>query len=696
MKVYTTDRIRNVVILGHGGSGKTSLVEAMAYLSGVTSRMGSVSEGNTVSDYDKEEIKRKFSINTTVMPIIWGDIKVNVLDTPGYFDFVGEAEEAAAAADAAVIVINGKNGVEVGTQKAWDLCEKYKLPRMFFVSNMDVDNASFRQVVEDLTDLYGKKIAPIHLPIRENEKFVGYVNVVRQEGRRWLEKGEKEPCEIPDYSMEYLEKYRENLLEAVAETSEEFMDRYFAGETFSPAEIMAALTMNVDDGSIVPVAMGSPVNFQGVINLLDDIVQYFPSPDKRTIAGINMKTSEIYEANYDFAKAKSAFVFKTIVDPFIGKYSLVKVASGVIKNDDVLYNVNRDEEVKLNKLYIMEGSKPIEISELHAGDIGAIGKLNVTRTGDSLATKNTPIQYAGIDTSTPYTYKRYFAKNKGEEDKVAQALAKMMLEDLTMKAVNDAENRQTLIYGMGDQHIDIIASKLLTKYKVEIDLARPKVAFRETIRKSSDVEAKYKKQSGGHGQYGHVKMRFANSGDMETPYVFEQVVVGGAVPKNYFPAVEKGIQESVQRGPLAAYPVVGVKATLYDGSYHPVDSSEMAFKTAAMQAFKKGFMEASPVLLEPIASLKVTVPDKFTGDVMGDLNKRRGRVLGMNPDHKGNQIIEADIPMMELYGYSTQLRSMTGGAGNFAYEFARYEQAPSDIQAKEVEARANKVKSMEE
>ena len=696
MKVYTTDRIRNVVILGHGGSGKTSLVEAMAYLSGVTSRMGSVSEGNTVSDYDKEEIKRKFSINTTVMPIIWGDIKVNVLDTPGYFDFVGEAEEAAAAADAAVIVINGKNGVEVGTQKAWDLCEKYKLPRMFFVSNMDVDNASFRQVVEDLTELYGKKIAPIHLPIRENEKFVGYVNVVRQEGRRWLEKGEKEPCDIPDYSMEYLEKYRENLLEAVAETSEEFMDRYFAGEEFSPAEIMAALTMNVDDGSIVPVAMGSPVNFQGVMNLLDDIVQYFPSPDKRKIAGINMKTSEIYEANYDFAKAKSAFVFKTIVDPFIGKYSLVKVASGVIKNDDLLYNVNRDEEVKLNKLYVMEGSKPIEIAELHAGDIGAIGKLNVTRTGDSLATKNTPIQYAGIDTSTPYTYKRYFAKNKGEEDKVAQALAKMMMEDLTMKAVNDAENRQTLIYGMGDQHIDIIASKLLTKYKVEIELARPKVAFRETIRKNSDVEAKSKKQSGGHGQYGHVKMRFANSGDMETPYVFEQVVVGGAVPKNYFPAVEKGIQESVQRGPLAAYPVVGVKATLYDGSYHPVDSSEMAFKTAAMQAFKKGFMEASPVLLEPIASLKVTVPDKFTGDVMGDLNKRRGRVLGMNPDHKGSQIIEADIPMMELYGYSTQLRSMTGGAGTFAYEFARYEQAPSDIQAKEVEERASKVNTLED
>ncbi len=696
MKVYTTDRIRNVVLLGHGGAGKTSLAEAMAYLSGITSRMGSVTEGNTVSDYDKEEIKRKFSISTSVLPIVWGDIKVNVLDTPGYFDFVGEAEEAAAAADAAVIVVNGKSGVEVGTQKAWELCEKYKLPRMFFISNMDVDNASFRQVVEDLEELYGKKIAPIHFPIRENEKFVGYVNVVKKAGRRWVDKGEKTECEIPEYSMEYLEKYREKLLEAVAETSEEFMDRYFAGEEFSTAEIMAALTMNVSDGSIVPVAMGSPVNMQGVSNLLDDMVQYFPSPDKRTIAGINMKTSEIFQANYDFAKAKSAFVFKTIVDPFIGKYSLIKVASGVIKSDDTLYNSAQDAEVKLNKLYVMEGSKAIEIPELHAGDIGAIGKLNVTKTGETLSTKATPIQYAGIDVSVPYTYKRYRAKAKGDEDKISQALTKMMQEDLTIKAVNDAENRQTLIYGMGDQHLDIVVSKLLGKYKVDVELERPKVAFRETIRKNSDVEAKYKKQSGGHGQYGHVKMRFENSGDPETPYVFEQVVVGGAVPKNYFPAVEKGIQDSVLRGPLAAYPVVGVKATLYDGSYHPVDSSEMAFKTAASQAFKKGFMEASPVLLEPIATLKVTVPDKYTGDVMGDLNKRRGRVLGMNPDHKGNTIIEADVPMMELYGYSTQLRSMTGGSGTFAYDFARYEQAPSDIQAKEVEARASKVNNNEE
>jgi elongation factor G len=367
---------------------------------------------------------------------------------------------------------------------------------------------------------------------------------------------------------------------------------------------------------------------------------------------------------------------------------MIKVASGVIKSDDTLYNVNTDEEERVGKLYVFEGSRPVEVKELHAGDIGAIGKLNAS-TGDTLATKAVPVQFGRIDVSTPYTYKRYKAKVKGEEDKVAQALVKIGQEDLTMKTVNDGENRQTLLYGMGDQHLDIIASKLLTKYKVEIELSKPKVAFRETIRKSSDVDSKYKKQSGGHGQYGHVKMRFAASGNLEEPYEFEQVVVGGAVPKNYFPAVEKGIQDSCVKGPLAGYPVVGVKAVLYDGSYHPVDSSEMAFKTAASQAFKKGFMEASPVLLEPIASLKVTVPDKFTGDVMGDLNKRRGRVLGMNPDHKGNTIVEADIPMSELYGYSTQLRSMTGGSGSYAYEFARYEQAPADVQEKEIAARAN-------
>ncbi len=690
MNVYTTDKIRNVCLLGHGGSGKTSLVEAMAYLSGITSRMGKVTDGNTVSDYGKEEQKRQFSISTSVIPIEWEGYKINILDTPGYFDFVGEVEEALSAAGAAIIVVNGKSGIEVGTLKAWELCEKYKLPRFIYVSNMDVDNASFRQVVEDMTNLFGKKLAPFNLPIRENEKFVGYVNVIAETGNRWQGK-EVVPCEVPEYNKANLEICRDALMEAVAETSEEMMERFFNGETFSEAEIRAALRTNVCDGSIVPMTMGSNTLCQGVYTLLDDIVKYMPSPENREVAGINMKTNEIYHADYDFAKAKSAYIWKTIVDPFIGKYSLIKVNSGVLKTDDLIYNVDKDIEEKIGKLYILQGNKPMEVSELHAGDIGALAKLTAARTGNSLSTKNTTIKFGKWEISTPYTYMRYKAKNKGDIDKISQALQKITHEDLTVKMVNDSENRQLLLYGMGDQHLEIIASRLKNEYKVEIELDKPKVAYRETIRKTSDVEAKHKKQSGGHGQYGHVKMRFSASGDLETPFVFEQEVVGGAVPKNYFPAVEKGLQESVTRGPLAAYPVVGVKAVLYDGSYHPVDSSEMAFKMATIQAFKKGFMEAGPVLLEPIASLKVTVPDSFTGDIMGDLNKRRGRVLGMNPTANGKQVIEADIPMSSLYGYCTDLRSMTGGQGEYSYEFARYEQAPSDVQEKEVAARAAKV-----
>ena len=690
MNIYTTDKIRNVCLLGHGGSGKTSLAEAMAYLSGITSRLGKVSDGNTVSDYSKEEQKRKFSISTSVIPIEWEGHKINILDTPGYFDFVGEVEEAMSAAGAAIIVVNGKAGVEVGTIKAWELCEKYKLPRIIYVSNMDVDNASFRQVVEDMTNLFGKKLAPFHLPIREDEKFVGYVNVISETANRWVGK-EVVPCEIPEYNKPNLRICRDTLMEAVAETSEEFMERYFSGETFSEAEIRAALRTNVWDGSIVPMTMGSSTLMQGVYTLIDDIIKYVPSPENREVKGINLKTNEIYHADYDFAKAKSAYIWKTIVDPFIGKYSLIKVNSGVLKTDDLMYNVDKEIEEKIGKIYVLQGNKPIEVSELHAGDIGALAKLTAARTGNTLSTKATTVKYGKAEISTPYTYMRYKPKNKADIDKISQALQKMSHEDQTLKIVNDAENKQTLIYGMGDQHLDIVVSRLLNEYKVEVELSKPKIAFRETIKKTSDVEAKHKKQSGGHGQYGHVKMRFSPSDDLETPFVFEQEVVGGAVPKNYFPAVEKGLQDSMDRGPLAAYPVVGVKAVLYDGSYHPVDSSEMAFKMATVQAFKKGFMEAHPVLLEPIASLKVTVPDSYTGDVMGDLNKRRGRVLGMNPLPGGKQIVEAEIPMSSLFGYCTDLRSMTGGRGEYAYEFVRYEQAPSDVQEKEVAARAAKV-----
>ncbi len=696
MNIYTTDKIRNIVVLGHGGSGKSSLVESMAYLSGITSRMGKVNDGNTISDFTKEEIKRKFSITTSVVSLEWQGYKINLLDTPGYFDFVGEVEEAISVADAAIIVISGKSGVEVGASKAWELCDKYKLPRMVFVSGMDIDNASFKQVVAELTESYGKKIAPFHLPIRENEHFIGYVNVIAETANKWVGK-EVTEIEMPEYSKPNLELYRNVLLEAVAETSEEFMDRYFGGDTFSESEIRATLRTNVYDGSIVPITMGSNTLCQGMYTLLDDIIKYFPSPEHRDVTGMQRTTNELFEANYDFSKTKSTYVFKTMMDPFIGKYSMFKVNSGVIKSDDTLYNVDKDVEEKISKLYVLQGNKPVEVKELHAGDIGAVAKTVSVETGDSLATKANPIIYSKTNFSKPYTYMRYKVVNKGDVDKVSQALHKIMQEDPTVKVVNDPANHQALLYGMGDQHLEVIASKLLNEYKVEIQLATPRVAFNETIKKQSDVEYKYKKQSGGHGQYGHVKMKFEPSGEIEVPYVFEQVVVGGAVPKNFFPAVEKGLQESVLKGPLAAYPVVGLKAILYDGSYHPVDSSEMAFKMATIQAFKKGFMEAIPILLEPIACLKVTVPDSYTGDVMGDLNKRRGRIVGMNPTTGGKQVIEADIPMTELFGYCTVIRSMTGGRGDYSYELVRYEQAPSDVQEKEILARANQLKdNMEE
>ena len=683
MDVYGTKQIRNVVLLGHGGAGKSTVAEALAYLTGVTKRMGKVSDGNTISDYDKEEIKRQFSISTTMVPIEYqgaeGKVKINLLDTPGYFDFVGEVEEAVSVADAAIIVVNCKAGIEVGTEKAWELCEEYRLPRIIFVTNMDDDHASFRELILKLEKQFGRKIAPFQVPIRENEKFVGFVNAVKMEGRRFTNLSDYEECEIPEYTKKNLGIIRDALIEAVAETSEEYMERYFSGEEFTQDEIYTAVQTNVCQGNIVPVMMGSGINCQGFHALLNAIDRYFPSPDEAgECIGVDVSNGERFTAKYNDEVSLSAKVFKTVVDPFIGKYSLMKICTGVLKPDSTIYNVNKDAEEKIAKVYVLRGKEVIEVPELKAGDIGAVAKLAVTQTGDTIALRTAPIVYHKPKISTPYTYMRYTAKTKGDEDKISSALSKLMEEDLTLRAVNDAENRQSLLYGIGDQQLEVVVSKLLSRYKVEVELSKPKFAFRETIRKKVEAPGRYKKQSGGHGQFGDVKMSFEPSGDLETPYVFEEKVFGGAVPKNYFPAVEKGVQECCVKGPLAAYPVVGIKATLLDGSYHPVDSSEMAFKMAATLAFKKGFMEAGPVLLEPIASLKVVVPDKYTGDVMGDLNRRRGRVLGMNSLHGGKQEIVADVPVSELYGYNTDLRSMTGGIGVYSYEFSRYEQAPGE------------------
>jgi small GTP-binding protein domain len=695
MQTYKYEKIRNVAILGHGGCGKTTLVEAMAYTTGITKRMGRVEEGNTISDYDKEEQKRLFSISTTLVPILWEDTKINFLDTPGYFDFVGEVEEAVSAADAAVIVVSGKAGIEVGTKKAWEICERFKLPRMIFVTDMDDDNASFRNVVEALKEDYGNRIAPFHTPIRENEKFIGFVNVVKKAGRRFSNNlGEYVDGDIPDYCMEYTNAYRDALMESIAETSEDLMNKFFEGEEFTMVEIENAIRSGVASCDMIPVLCGSGIQARGTFALLQAIDKYFPSPNKNVITGMSQKTETTFFADYDANKEFSARVFKTIADPFIGKFSLIKVCSGVLKSDSVIYNANKGTEEKLSRLYVLRGKEQIEVKELYAGDIGAIGKLSDTQTGDTLSTKANPIIYDPIKMSVPYTYVRYEAKNKGDDDKISQALAKLMEEDKTLKTVNDKENRQSLLYGIGEQQLEVTVSKLLSRYKVEVIISKPKVAYRETIRKKVQVQGRHKKQSGGAGQFGDVIMTFEPSGDLETPYIFEEKIFGGSVPRNFFPAVEKGVQESVLAGPLAGYPVVGIKATLIDGSYHPVDSNEMAFKLAARKAFKAGIMDATPIILEPIASMKVVVPDKFTGDIMGDLSKRRGRVLGMNPIAGGKQEIIADIPMSELYGYSTDLRSMTGGIGDYSYEFARYEPAPSDVQAKVIDE-AEKVEDEE-
>jgi elongation factor G len=682
MNVYETKDIRNVAVLGHGGAGKTTIVEAMAFVSGAIARMGKVTDGNTISDFDKEEVKRQFSIATSVVPVEAEGVKINLLDTPGYFDFVGEAEEAVSAADAAVIVINGKAGVEVGTRKAYALAEKNNVPVMFFVTNMDDDHANFRNVVEQLKELYGNKIAPFYVPIRENEKFVGFVNLIKKVGRKFTNGGEFVDYDIPDDLADEIEDERNVLMEAIAETSEELMDKFFEGEEFTQEEIVGALSSSFNEGDICPVLLGSGINAQGAKMLMHVLKLYAPSPEKRTCKAGDE------EVAYDASKPLTARVFKTIVDPFIGKYSLFKVVTGVMTTENPIYNVSTEKEEKVSRLYILRGKEAIEVDKLCAGDIGAIAKANLS-TGDTFGLKGLKLAYDAPMISTPYTFLRYKAVKKGEDDKVASALSRLMEEDKTLKNVNDAENRQTLLYGIGEQQIEVAVSKMLDRYKVQVELTRPKVAFRETIRGKATVTGTHKKQSGGHGQFGVVVMDFEPSGDMETPVIFEERVVGGAVPKNFFPAVEKGLADSVVAGPLAGYPVVGVKATLTDGKYHPVDSSEMAFKTATILAFKDGFMKANPVLLEPIVTLAVTVPNDFAGDVMGDMNKRRGRVLGMDHIAGGQQIITAEVPLSELYGYNTDLRSMTGGIGEYKYEFARYEQAPADVQKREVEARAN-------
>lgn len=664
MKAYTSENIRNVIVLGHGGSGKTTVVEALAFATGAISRMKKIDEGGTISDYDLEEIRRKNSINLSIIPIEWEGIKINLIDTPGFFDFVGEVYQGLSVADGAIIVISCKHNIEVGTIKSFELCMKYNIPIMVFVTDMDDPNGDYIGTIRGLNELYGKKIAPFHLPIYEKGEFSAFVNVVKMEGRRFIENGFYEDCPIPEEITDELAGCRQMIIESVAETSDEFMDRYFNGEEFSQEEISMALRNNVGDGTIVPVLIGCARDLRGVRMLLLAIDKYFSPPKSLSDNPLSL------------------YVFKTIVDPFIGKYSLVKIESGTLTSGMDLYNPITDMEEKIAKIYVFIGNKPVEVNELHQGDIGALSKLSGTQTGHTLCKRSNPITYPVFDSPIPYEYMAYETKNKGDEDKVSAALHKIMNEDLTIREVNDKINGQLLLYGMGEQQLEVVVSKLLNRYKVEIELVKPKIAYKETIRKKVESQGKYKKQSGGHGQYGDVKMEFEPLYNLEKDYVFEEKVFGGAIPKNYFPAIEKGIAESCLKGVLGGYPVVGVKATLLDGSYHSVDSSEMAFKMAAMTAFKNGIVNAGPVLLEPIVQLTIVVPEIFTGDIMGDLNKKRGKVSGMNSVENNKQEIIAEIPMASVIGYSTMLRSITGGAGEYAYEFIRYQQMPEEIQDK--------------
>lgn len=690
MKSYSANEIRNVAILGHSGCGKTTIAEACLHVSGVTKRFGRTEEGNTVSDYDPEEIKRKVSINASIIPVEWLDEKINFIDTPGYFDFEGEVRQALSVADLALIVVNGKSGIEVGTEKAWELATEMNVPKMIFVNDMDDENVHIDAIVDSLKETFGKSIAPLQVPFYEDGKFVGFVNAIRRKGRKF-ENGMVEPCDMPAGMEDEVEAMRNMIEEAVAETDDELMEKFFAEESFTEEEINHGLNIGIVDGTVTPVILGAATYTIGIRVLMNDINKFIPPTGKvrPTVQAINPKTDDPVEINCDPADPFSAFVFKTIADPYVGRLSIFKVCSGVLKKDAMVKNVNKNIAEKIGHIYVLRGKEQIEVDELQAGDIGAVAKLQNTSTNDTLADASRPVQMPPIEYPQSLLKMAVKPKAKGDEDKLAGAISKIMEEDKTILFTVDKETKQSVVSGVGDTHIDVFVNKLKNKYKIDVELSEPIIPYREKIRGKVSIRSKYKKQSGGHGQYGDVAIDFEPSGDLTEPYIFEEKIFGGSVPKQYFPAVEKGLQESVKAGPLAGYPVVGLKATLTDGSYHPVDSSEMAFKTATVMAVKDAFADpaSKPCIMEPIASVTVIVPDDYTGDVMGDMNKRRGRILGMEKDSNGKQNIIVEVPIGEMATYSTDLRSMTQGRGRYTLEFARYEEAPKDIQDKVIAAR---------
>ncbi len=678
--MYTANSIRNICLLGHSGSGKTALAESLLYMTGAIDRIGKNADGNTVCDYDPEEIRRHISISTSVVPLEYHNCKINLLDAPGAFDFSGATMEALRAADAAIIVLSAKDGITVGFEKAWKYCEDRNMPRFIYISKVDEDNSDYNATFEALRERYGNKIAPCVVPIWDaSKKITGIIDVLNKRAYE-MKSLKRVEIEVPADKEGVIEEFNDALKESVAETSEELMDKFFGGEDFTYAEMIKGLHTGVIEHTMFPVFCGSAVTCLGSLMLMDHIVDLLPNPVEGNYHKATTADGEVEEFVVSPGGVPSAFVWKTVSDQY-GKYSFVKVLSGTINSDTTLVNARTGETEKLGRLYTMCGKKNTEVKELNCGDIGAIGKMDKVRTGDTLCDPRKVVSLKGIPYA-PTCYSMAIApKVKGQEEKVGTGLNRLNEEDPSFTLVNNAETKQLVISGAGDQQLDVIVAKLKSRFGVEAVLSPAKIAYREKITKKVEAHGRHKKQTGGSGQFGDVWVRFEPQYEQDE-LIFDVAVVGGAVPKNFNPAVEKGIQEAVQKGPLAGYPMVNVKATLYDGSYHPVDSNEMAFRLAAILAFKEAMPNAGATLLEPVGSLAVTIPDSYMGDVIGDLNKRRGRVMGMNPDNAGNTVVEAEVPMAEMSSYAIDLRAMTQARGSFTLTFERYEEVPRGNQAK--------------
>ena len=680
MAKFNTKSIRNIALLGHGSSGKTSVCEAMLYRTHAIDRLGKTADGNTVSDYDAEEIKRGYSISSSIVPITYKDCKINLIDAPGFLDFVAEPLQAARVADSAIIVVDGKAGVEVGTELAWDYATEAGIPKAFFINKFDDPDARFKKVFDSLREHFGVIVCPIVIPMIDVDKVTGFLNLVDMRTYVYDKEGNISESPIPEQFVPIAEEYRNMLFESIAQTSEALMDKFFNEEEITYQEAVDAIHEGIINGDIVPVFCGAATKMWGILTVLDTIVDSFPRPTARKVEH-NVDGEEIaIEPDGE----TRLFVFKTVADPFVGKMSFFKVMNGELTRDMVLTNNTSGVQEKMAHIYTMRGKKQTEVDSLCCGDIGMIAKLNKTNTNDTLVLTSTDVKYNTIKYPTPYMTMSIVPTAKGDEDKISSGITKLLEEDLTLRYENNPETKQMVISGLGDIHLEVITSKLKTRFGTSVTLAAPKIPYRETITKTVEVEGKHKKQSGGHGQYGHVKIKFA-PGEAEG-LTFTESIFGGSVPKNFHPAVEKGLLESMQKG-VAGYPMVNLAANLYDGSYHDVDSSEMSFKLAANLAYKECLKLAGPVLLEPIVEMHVTIPEGYVGDVMGDLTKRRGRVMGMNPaGKKGYTIIDAEIPKAETLDYPISLRAMTQGRGAFDYEFIRYEQVPSNIAQKIIAA----------